>query len=412
MNLRSGRPRRDLAWMGEGRSRGSAGAVCIPHSCGGSAARPRSVRTAPLTVLIVGAVSRVLKNLSHPIVLAPLGGGPATPELAAAVCEAGGLGFLAAGYRTTDDVRAEIRDLRRRTASAFGVNLFVPGDPAVDLRAVRTYITTLQPDAERLGVTLGEPHFDDDGWSTKLDILVDERVAVASFTFGCPPAAVVRSLQDVGTEVWVTATTLWEAHGARQAGVDAIVLQGSEAGGHRASWADADDAEHLGTLSLVRLVTSEIDLPLIAAGGIGDGAGLAAVLASGARAGQLGTAFLRAGEAGTSEAHRRALATDSPTALTRAFTGRLARGLVNGFMRKHGNDAPIGYPYIHYATAPLRAEARRRGDADSFHLWAGQAHRLAVEAPAGDIVQRFVRDAREAAKRTTELLGPQDSRMA
>jgi nitronate monooxygenase len=219
-------------------------------------------------------------------------------------------------------------------------------------------------------------------------------------------------LQDVGTEVWVTATTLQEAHRARKAGVDAIVLQGNEAGGHRASWVDSDDAEHLGILALVRLVTSEIDLPLVAAGGIGDGAALAAVLASGARAGQLGTGFLRAREAGTSEAHRHALATDTPTALTRAFTGRLARGLVNDFMRKHGHEAPIGYPYIHYATAPLRAEARRQGNADSFHLWAGQAHRLALDAPAGDIVQRLVRDARASAKTTADLLGRDVGRTA
>jgi nitronate monooxygenase len=351
-------------------------------------------------------VSRVLGNLTHPIVLAPLGGGPATPALAAAVCEAGGLGFLAAGYRTTDDVRAEIRDLRSRTASAFGVNVFVPGDPAVDVDAVRAYVATLQHDAERLGVTLGEPRFDDDGWSAKLEMLVDEGIAVASFTFGCPPTGVVRSLQDVGTEVWVTVTTPEEAREARNRGVDAIVLQGTEAGGHRASWVDADDAENLGTVSLVRLVSSEIDLPLVAAGGIGDGPALAAVLASGARAGQLGTAFLRAREAGTSEAHRRALGSDTSTALTRAFTGRLARGLVNGFMRKHGDEAPIAYPYVHYATAPLRAEARRRGDADNFHLWAGQAHRLAIEAPAGEIVLRLSRDAREAAKSGAIRLGP------
>jgi nitronate monooxygenase len=349
-------------------------------------------------------VSSVLDDLKHPIVLAPLGGGPATPALAAAVCEGGGLGFLAAGYRTKDGVRAEIRDLRRRTRSAFGVNVFVPGDPAVDVDAVRAYIATLQEDAERLGVTLGEPRFDDDGWSGKLDMLVDERVPVTSFTFGCPPTEVVRSLRCVGSEVWVTVTTLEEAREARNRGVDVIVLQGTEAGGHRASWVDADDAENLGTLALLRLITSEIDLPLVAAGGIGDGPALAAVLASGARAGQLGTAFLRAKEAGTSEAHRSALASYMPTALTRAFTGRLARGLVNGFMRKHGGEAPMGYPYVHYATAPLRAEARRRGDAENFHLWAGQAHRLALEAPAGEIVLRLSRDAREAARAAASRL--------
>jgi nitronate monooxygenase len=344
------------------------------------------------------AMSRVLDDLTHPIVLAPLGGGPATPALAAAVCEAGGLGFLAAGYRATDDVRAEIRDLRGRTASPFGVNVFVPGEPAIDLDAVRAYVATLEPDAERLGVKLGEPTFDDDGWGAKIEMLIEERVAVASFTFGCPPAEVVRSLRDVGTEVWVTATTVEEARRARDLAVDAIVLQGTEAGGHRASWVDDDQAENLGVLPLVRSVASEIDLPLVAAGGIGDGPALAAVLTSGARAGQLGTAFLRASEAGTSEAHRRALASDMPTALTRAFTGRQARGLLNGFMREHGREAPIGYPYVHYATAPLRVEARRRGDADNFHLWAGQAHRLALEAPAGEILLRISRDAHGAAK--------------
>ena len=366
----------------------------------------RSRRSASRSLWFV-AVSRVLANLTHPIRARAPRGGPATPALAAAVCESGGLGFLAAGYRTADDVRAEIGDLRRRIPSrAFGVNVFVPGDPAVDLHAVRTYITTLQPDAERLGVTLGQPHFDDDGWNAKLETLVDERVAVVSFTFGCPPAEVVRSLQDVGTEVWVTATTLDEAHGARNSGVDVIALQGNEAGGHRASWVDADDAEGLGILPLVRLVKSEIDLPLVAAGGIGDGAALAAVLASGARAGQLGTAFLRASEAGTSEAHRRALAMDIPTALTRAFTGRLARGLVNGFMRKHGPEAPIGLYSLCDGTAA--GSGPQQGDADNFHLWAGQAHRLALEAPAGEIAQRIMLDAREAAKATAGRLGRQD----
>ena len=338
-------------------------------------------------------MSRVLDGLTHPVVLAPLGGGPATPALAAAVCEAGGLGFLAAGYRRPDDVRADIRDLRGLTTSSFGVNVFVPGDPTVDLGAVRAYLATLRSDAERLGVALGEPRFDDDGWAAKLDVLLDERVPVVSFTFGCPPADVVWAFHEVGAEVWVTATSLDEARRARQAGADAVVLQGVEAGGHRAFWVDVEGIEGLALLPLVRLVASEVDVPLVAAGGIGDGRALAAVLAAGARAGQLGTAFLCATEAGTSDAHRRALRSDAPTALTRAFTGRLARGIVNEFMRKHDREAPIGYPYIHYATAPLRVEARRRGDADRFHLWAGVSHHLAVDAPAVAIVRRIAADA-------------------
>lgn len=342
-------------------------------------------------------MSGVLDGLTHPIVLAPLGGGPTTPALAAAVCEAGGLGFLAAGYRQTDDVRAEIRELRRGTTAPFGVNLFVPGDPGVDAETVRAYVTTLESDARRLGVSLGEPRFDDDGWDAKLEVVREERVPVASFTFGCPSVAVVRSLHHVESEVWVTATSVQEAKAARDAGADAIVLQGIEAGGHRGTWVDTDEVEGLGVLALVRLVASEVDLPLIAAGGITDGPALAAALAAGARAGQLGSAFLLAEEAGTSEAHRRALASNAPTALTRAFTGRLARGVMNDFMRRHSRDAPVGYPHVHYATAPLRGEARKRGDGENFHLWGGQAHRLALDAPAGEIVRRIATDARDAA---------------
>jgi nitronate monooxygenase len=338
----------------------------------------------------------ILTNLQVPIVLAPMAGGPSTPALAAAVCGAGGLGFIAGAYRTADELRADILDLRQRTTAPFGVNLFVPGQPEADHDAIQAYVESLRPEADRLGVALGEPRFDDDGWAAKLEVVRAELPAVVSFTFGCPAPRTVASLRNAGIEVWATATDLAEARAARDSGVDAIVLQGSEAGAHRASWVDRVDAEGLGVIALVRIAATEINLPLVAAGGIGDGAALAAVLSAGAAAAQLGTAFLRATEAGTSEAHRSALASDRPTALTRAFTGRLARGLVNRFMREHGDDAPVGYPYIHHVTAPLRAEARRRGDADSVNLWAGQAHRLAKEAPAGEIVRSMADEAQDA----------------
>jgi nitronate monooxygenase len=162
----------------------------------------------------------------------------------------------------------EIRALRGGTTAAFGVNLFVPGDPTMDEEAVRAYLDTLRPDADRLGVALGEPRFDDDGWDDKIALLVDESIPVVSFTFGCPPVAVVQALHDVGTEVWVTATSPDEARRARDAGADVVVLKGIEAGGHRASWVDTDDAEGLSILALVRLVASQLDVPLVGAGGI------------------------------------------------------------------------------------------------------------------------------------------------
>jgi nitronate monooxygenase len=338
----------------------------------------------------------ILDDLAHPIVLAPLAGGPSTPALAAAVSEAGGLGFLAAGYRSPDAFAADLRELRERTGAPFGVNVFVPGSGAVDDAAIRAYVERLAPEADRAGASLGEPRDDDDAWDAKLALLRAEPVPVVSFTFGCPPADVVAGLRAAGTEAWVTVTTPAEARIARDAGADALVLQGVEAGGHRASFADDDDAEGFGILALLRLVATEIDLPLVAAGGIADGAGIAAVLVAGASAAQLGTAFLRATEAGTHEAHAAALEPETPTALTRAFTGRTARGLRNRFLDEHTDAAPRGYPHLHYLTAPLRAAARSAGDTGGFNLWAGQAHRLAREAPAAEIVARLAAETRAA----------------
>jgi nitronate monooxygenase len=332
----------------------------------------------------------IVHELRHPIVLAPLAGGPSTPALAAAVCEAGGLGFLAAGYLDAGAMRADIHALRERTAAPFGVNVFVPGSAEVDDEAVRLYVERLGArESGRYGVEPGEPRFDDDDWDAKLRVLAMEKVHVVSFTFGCPSPEAISSLAAVGSEVWVTVTDLAEARITQSAGAGALVLQGSEAGGHRASFVDRDGAEHLGVLALTRLVARTIELPLIATGGLGDGPAVAAVLAAGATAAQVGTAFLRAPEAGTHPAHKAALAAEKPTALTRAFTGRLARGLVNRFLVDHSSAAPIAYPHVHHATAPIRAAARRAGDGDGFNLWAGQAHALAEERPAAEIVARL-----------------------
>jgi nitronate monooxygenase len=332
-------------------------------------------------------------ELRHPIVLAPLAGGPSTPALAAAVCEAGGFGFLAAGYLGADALRDDIHALRELTKAPFGVNVFVPGSADVDEEAVRLYVERLRArESGRYDVEPGEPRFDDDGWDAKLRVLAAEKPAVVSFTFGCPSPEVISSLAEAGSEVWVTVTDLAEARIAQAAGADALVLQGSEAGGHRASFVDRPGAEQLGILALTRLVARAIELPLIATGGLGDGPAVAGVLVAGAAAAQLGTAFLRAPEAGTHPAHKAALATETPTALTRAFTGRLARGLVNRFLLEHDAAAPVGYPHVHHATAPIRAAARRAGDGDGFNLWAGQAHALAEERPAAEIVERLAQE--------------------
>jgi nitronate monooxygenase len=337
----------------------------------------------------------VLEQLEHPIVQAPLAGGASTPALAAAVSEAGGLGFLAAGYKTPEAVRADLATLRGLTRRPFGLNLFAPPAAPADADAVRAFAGTLRGESERAGIALGEPRHDDDGWEAKLALAEAERVPVVTFTFGAPDAAVVARLHAAGAEAWVTVTTPAEARIAREAGADALVVQGVEAGGHRASFDDGADAG-LGILAALQLVGAAVELPLVATGGLATGGAIAAVLAAGAAAAQLGTAFMRTPEAGTATAHREALAGEGDTALTRAFSGRSARGVVNRFLREHSADAPRAYPEVHHLTAPLRAAARDRGDADGFHLWAGQAHSLAAEEPAGELVRRLAAEAAAA----------------
>jgi nitronate monooxygenase len=324
-----------------------------------------------------------------------MAGGPSTVELAAAVSNAGGLGFLAAGYKAAAAVSEDIRALRGMTSAAFGVNIFVPSRPAVDTEALERYAVHLKPEADRYGTSIGEPRWSDDDWDAKLAAVREERVPVVSFTFGCPPAGVVDDLHRSGSAVWCTVTTPAEGTAARDVGVDALVVQGAEAGAHQGGFEDRDD-EAIALLPLLRLVHQRVDLPLVAAGGIGDGAGVAAVLAAGARAVQIGTALLLCPEAGTSAVHRRALTGGGRTALTRAFTGRRARGIVNRFMREHGAAAPSAYPQVHSMTAPLRAAARERDDPDGINLWAGEAFALAKAAPAGELVRRWGADARAA----------------
>jgi nitronate monooxygenase len=342
-----------------------------------------------------------LEQLDHPIVQAPLAGGASTPALAAAVASAGGLGFLAAGYKTPEAVREDIGTVRSHTDRPFGLNVFVPSEQLAERAALERYADSLRPEAERYDTNLGEPRHDDDSWEEKLALVAEERPPVVSFTFGCPPAAVIEELRSREAAVWVTVTTVPEATEARDAGADALVVQGVEAGGHRASFDDATPGD-VGLLALLQLVGAAVELPLVATGGIVTGRGVAAVLAAGAAAAQLGTAFMLTPEAGTAEPHRRALASDSETALTRAFSGRSARGVVNRFLREHSAEAPRAYPELHHLTAPVRAAARERGDPEAINLWAGQAHSLARELPAAEVVERLAGEARQALREAGE----------
>jgi nitronate monooxygenase len=347
----------------------------------------------------------MLQTLEVPIVQAPMAGGPSTPALAAAVSGAGALGFVAAGYRSAAAMADDIAAVRGATDRPFGVNVFAPPTRPADAAAVEAYRRLLAPEAERAGAALGAPRFDDDDYEAKITRLLEAPVAVVSFTFGCPAAETVGALRAAGSEVWVTVTDVAEAEEAAAAGATALVVQGSEAGGHRGSFADRDDRVDSGLLALLQLVADRVALPLVATGGIATGAAVAAVLAAGAAAAQVGTAFMLCPEAGTSAAHREQVASERPTGLTRAFSGRLARGIVNRMQAERSADAPIAYPEVHHVTAPLRARARERGDADLINLWAGEAHALAEARPAAEVVARLDRDAREALSRAQRRLG-------
>ena len=320
-----------------------------------------------------------------PIVGAPLAGGPSTPALAAAVSDAGGLGFLGAGYKTADAMAQDIAATRELTSEPFGINVFAVTPSDAPREELATY-------ARSLGELAGEPRSDDDDFAAKIERLLADPVAVIGFTFGCPDAALIARLKAAGSEVWVTVTEPAEAKAAADAGADALVVQGAEAGGHRGSFTDEHPGD-IGLLALLQLVRASVELPLVATGGIATGRAVAAVLAAGAVAAQIGTALMATPEAGTNEAHRRALAEPGRTAVTRAFTGRSARGIVNRFMRVHEADAPRAYPGVHYITAPIRAQARAEGDAELLNLWAGQAHELLVAAPAAEIVRSLYEEA-------------------
>ncbi|MDI2127469.1 NAD(P)H-dependent flavin oxidoreductase [Yinghuangia seranimata] len=336
-----------------------------------------------------------------PVVQAPMAGGASGPALAAAVSRAGGLGFLAAGYKTAEAMGAEVRELRELVGDRpFGVNLFVPGasDPGVVDRELPVYRARLASEAERLGAELGDvpPYGVSDDWHAKTALLLAEPVPVVSFTFGCPPVELVDAFRAAGTATVVTVTTAREAELAAGVRPDVLVVQGAEAGAHQGRWDNASD-EPYGLLTLLALVRAVTDLPLIAAGGLMTGRQIAAVLAAGGSAAQLGTAFLRCPECAAPAPYKAALADPCFTAtrLTRAFSGRPARGLVNRFLTEHDAYAPAAYPEVHYATAPVRRAAAAAGDPEAMALWAGQGWRLAREEPAADVLARLAAELRE-----------------
>jgi len=333
-------------------------------------------------------------GLSLPIIQAPMAGGATTPELVAAVANAGGLGSLGASFMSGKAIAAACDKVKARTNKGYGVNLFVPEDHRPDLAVLRHASAAL--DGYRAEVGLAPPPEKAaylQPFEEQLDATLAARPQVFSFCFGIPDDAILDRVRTTDAYIIGTATTVAEAVLLEEAGVDAIVAQGFEAGGHRSTFAVPHDHAFIGLMALLPQIVDAVELPVIAAGGIMDGRGIAAALALGASAAQLGTAFLATEESGWGEVQRQALlaSRDDSTAITDVFTGKPARGLRNRFMveafDKHLPRAP--YPAQHGLTSDLRRAAAEQGRADLMAIWAGQGVGAIRRAATADLMQRL-----------------------
>jgi len=339
-------------------------------------------------------VARLLRT-AVPIVLAPMAGEASTPALCAAVSEAGGLGSRGAAYATPAAIRDMIRAVRALTRRPFAINLFapagqVPSDPA-RIDAARAL---LAPWRAKYGVADEPPALTMPDFDAQLAVVIEEKPAVLSFTFGALPPAQIATLKAAGITVVGTATNVPEAERLEADGVDAIVAQGGEAGAHRGTFIGAFEDSLVGLMALVPAMVDRVRVPVIAAGGIMDGRGIAAALMLGATGVQLGTAFLAAPESGASALWKQALLAQraDATRVTRAFSGRAARGIRNRFMEEVGaHEAALpGFPALNSMTRGIRGAAAKAGDADALSLWAGQGAPLARALPAAELLSKLV----------------------
>jgi nitronate monooxygenase len=332
-----------------------------------------------------------------PLVAAPMAGGPSTPALVLAAAEAGGLGLLAGGYKTPEQLAHQIAEVRAGVSpfgvNLFGVNLFAPNPVPIDKDAFVEYAESLRELAATYNLSLDgvDALEDDDEWEAKVDMLVNNPVPVVSFTFGLPPAETVRRLRKAGSLVFQTVTNADEGEQASALGVDGLVVQSYRAGGHSGTLTPAIPAEQIPLAELLDRVRFRVQLPIWAAGGISTQAGVREALAHGAEAAVVGTVLLRSPESGASKPYRAALADTSrtETIVTTAFSGRPARALRNAFVDRFHSVAPSGYPAIHHLTSPIRKAAAAANDPEGINIWAGTGYRDATEETAADILRRL-----------------------
>ena len=346
-----------------------------------------------------------LLKIDVPIIQAPMAG-VSTPAMAAAVADAGGLGSIGVGATNAAGARAMVAAVRERTSRPFNVNVFCHEPGSSNLAVEAVWLDRLRPEFERFGTRppdglsqIYKSFVEDD---EMLAMLLDERPRVVSFHFGLPSGGRIKTLSDAGIVLLASATSLAEARDAQAAGVRAVVAQGYEAGGHRGVFDEYAPDDRLGTIALTRLLVRNLDIPVIAAGGIMDGAGISAVLRLGAGAAQLGTAFVASEESQADADYRAALRSDAAhhTVMTSVISGRPARCIANRFTALGATLADVeipSYPRTYDAGKALNAAAKAAGEPGYGAQWAGQGAPLARSMPAGALMAVLVAEMNAAA---------------
>ncbi|MFL6557832.1 MAG: NAD(P)H-dependent flavin oxidoreductase [Bacillus sp. (in: firmicutes)] len=342
-----------------------------------------------------------LLNINYPIIQAPMAGGVTSSELVAAVSNAGGLGMIGAGYMGPDQIQTQIKQIRQLTEKPFGINLFVPSEYTADPLKLQTAKVSLQPIKAELLVEEEPvlPTFEQDleTFHQQLEIIINEKVKICSFTFGLPSHEIVVKLKQNSIIVIGTATTVQEAMLIEGAGMDAVVVQGSEAGGHRGTFHGEDTKSLIGLMSLIPQAADCIRIPVIAAGGIMEGRGVMAAKCLGALGVQMGTAFLVCEESGAPRVHKEAIinATEEQTVLTKSFSGKMARGVNNCFIESMKNFEEVlpDYPLQNELTKTIRKASAAEGNIDYMSLWSGQSPKLAKTLTVQSLMTRIVNEA-------------------
>lgn len=328
-------------------------------------------------------------KIEHPIIQAPMAG-VTTPEFVAASANAGILGSVGAGYLSAEATRATIRDIRKLTDKPFAVNLFVPEEVGMDQELLRQAYLALQPIGEKLGMPFWKAPLSESSFDEQIDVIIEEGIPICSFTFGLPSEAIVRKLKEYNIFLIGTATSVEEAILAEESGMDAVVAQGKEAGGHRGSFI----GEALIPLDeLVNEVVVKVGIPVIAAGGIANKKQLTLMLEKGAQAVQLGTALLATEESGAHPLYKQAVldAEEGCTVLTKAFSGKSARGIRNPFITMMANTSIAPYPIQNDLTKKIRSEAATQGRPEFMSLWAGESVHETTSGHVKEIVDTFIK---------------------